>query len=127
MRNSNISWTKPTWNPLVGCRKVSSACNFFYMHRILEKGEVTPNTVIKSVGKFKEPLKWSIGRKIFTCSMSGFFIEEADQWRDKALEVIKNTKQHTYMILTKRPDQIKENFPKNFENRQYPKLYNYGT
>jgi protein gp37 len=55
---------------------------------------------------FYAPLHWKDPRKIFTCSWSDFFIEEADSWRRDAWGVIARTPQHTYQILTKRPERI---------------------
>lgn len=54
---------------------------------------------------------------VFTCSWSDFFIEEADEWRDEAWEIIRKTPHLTYQILTKRPERIwrhsPEKLPKN--------------
>lgn len=61
-----------------------------------------------SPATFNAPLRWKEGRRIFTCSISDFFIEEADAWRDEAWEIIRQTPQHTYQILTKRPERIAE-------------------
>lgn len=49
---------------------------------------------------------------IFTCSWSDFFVAEADEWRTEAWEVIRQTPQHTYQILTKRPERIHEHLPR---------------
>lgn len=124
-RHSSISWTKSTWNPHIGCRRVSEACKFCYMHRIIEgKGgnakEVTKNQNLEG---FRKPLHWSEGRKIFTCSMSDFFIEEADEWRDELWEIIKQTPQHTYLILTKRPERIKDSLPNDWSKENYPNVW----
>lgn len=121
--NSNISWTNSTWNPHMGCRKVSEACKYCYMHRILDKNGTDPKQVFRNNQEFDRPLKWSSGKKIFTCSMSDFFIEEADEWRDELWEIIKKTKQHTYLILTKRPERIKENLPKDWSKKNYPNVW----
>jgi len=67
--------------------------------------------VQKSKTKFREPLKWRKSKVIFTCSWSDWFIEEADAWRDEAWDVIRKTPQHTYQILTKRPERIAEHLP----------------
>jgi protein gp37 len=48
---------------------------------------------------------------IFTCSWSDFFIERADPWREDAWDIIRRTPQHTYQILTKRPDRVKRHLP----------------
>jgi protein gp37 len=51
---------------------------------------------------------------IFTCSMSDFFLNEADPWREEAWKLIHDTPQHTWQILTKRPQRIKECLPKDW-------------
>ncbi len=48
---------------------------------------------------------------VFTCSMSDFFHEDADEWRDEAWEIIRRTPWNTYQILTKRPERIQEHLP----------------
>lgn len=60
---------------------------------------------------FQKPTKLKEPSKIFTCSMSDFFLPEADAWRDEAWQIIKSTPQHTYQILTKRPERILECLP----------------
>ena len=57
---------------------------------------------------FYAPLKWKEPQIIFTCSLSDFFIEEADEWRKDAWYVIRNTPQHLWLILTKRSDRFHE-------------------
>lgn len=114
-KNSNIEWTDDTWNPWHGCKKVSPGCKYCYMFRDKERWKKDPTEVIKSKS-FQDPLKWAKipannGLKIFTCSWSDFFIEEADQWREEAWDVIKNTPNLTYQILTKRPERIKDCLP----------------
>jgi protein gp37 len=109
--NSKIQWTDATWNPYHGCKKVSPGCKYCYMYRDKERYGHEPTEVLRSKSKFNEPLKWKGGKKIFTCSWSDFFIDEADEWRNDAWEVIRKTPQHTYQILTKRPERIKDNLP----------------
>lgn len=111
MENTKIQWTEATWNPWHGCRKVSPGCKFCYMYRDKERYGQDATTVLRSKTKFKEPLKWKEPKVIFTCSWSDWFIEEADQWRNEAWEIIRKTPQHTYQILTKRPERIKDHLP----------------
>ncbi|WP_242083173.1 DUF5131 family protein [Aestuariivivens sediminis] len=115
MKKSKIQWTKFTWNPWQGCRKVSPGCKYCYMYR--EKAIYGQNakTVVRSKTVFNAPLKLKNGELIFTCSWSDWFIEDADEWRDEAWEIIKSTPHHTYQILTKRPERIKENLPEYFD------------
>ncbi len=85
------------------------------MYRDRDKNGVNPSIVIKSKTQFEQPLKLKQPSLIFTCSWSDWFIEEADVWRNKAWEIIRRTPQHTYQILTKRPERIKANLPNFFD------------
>jgi protein gp37 len=67
--------------------------------------------VLRSKSSFDAPTKWKKPKVIFTCSWSDFFIEQADEWRDEAWGIIRNTPHHTYQILTKRPERIREHLP----------------
>jgi len=48
---------------------------------------------------------------VFTCSLSDFFIEEADAWRDEVWEIIRATPHLTYQILSKRPERMRDRLP----------------
>src|SRR3990167_5576666 len=94
---TGISWCDATWNPFMGCHKVSQGCAKCYMFREMKFYGRDPNVVVRSKTTFNNPLKWAkngkvnSGAKIFTCSWSDWFIEEADEWRDEAWEIVKNT------------------------------------
>ena len=111
MIDSHIQWTKHTWNPWHGCSKISPGCKFCYMYRDKERYGQKPSTVLKSRTAFKTPYKWKEPALVFTCSWSDWFIEDADEWRPKAWEIIKNTPHLTYQILTKRPERILNHLP----------------
>lgn len=119
---SKIQWTEGTWNPWHGCKKVSTGCKYCYMYRDKERWGQDPTTVLRSKSNFKVPLSWKEGRLIFTCSWSDWFIEEADEWRDEAWAIIKATPQHTYQILTKRPERIKDHLPADW-GEGYPNVW----
>ena len=119
---SNIQWTGSTWNPWTGCKKVSPGCKYCYMYRDKERYGQDPTSVIRTKSPtFNKPIKWNeearIGQRkntdklIFTCSWSDWFIDEADNWRDDAWQVIRDTPLLTYQILTKRADRIASNLP----------------
>jgi protein gp37 len=108
---TNISWADATWNPWRGCIKVSAGCKYCYMYRQEERFGRDPFRVEKSRTTFEDPLKWITPRRIFTCSLSDFFIEQSDEWRTAAWEIIKKTPQHIYMILTKRTSRIWSHLP----------------
>jgi protein gp37 len=54
--------------------------------------------------------------------MSDFFIEDADQWRDRSWKTIKHTPWHQWQILTKRPERIEECLPEDWEDG-YPNVW----
>jgi len=112
MENSKIQWTDDTVNFWQGCKKVSEACKFCYMYRDMNRyGKDATKIVRSSDATFYSALKKKKPLKLFTCSWSDFFIEEADEWRSDAWEVIRKTPQHSWQILTKRPERIKECLP----------------
>lgn len=120
--DTKIQWAQNTWNPWHGCKKVSAGCKFCYMYRDKEKYGQDPTIVVRSKTKFKEPLKWLEPRLIFTCSWSDWFIDEADEWRPEAWEIIKATPHHTYQILTKRPERILDHLPPDW-GTGYPNVW----
>lgn len=110
--NSGIEWTDHTWNPWHGCRKVSAGCDHCYMFREKKRFGQDPNKVVRSQPRtFSAPLRWTGPARVFVCSWSDFFIADADAWRADAWEIIRQTPQLTYQILTKRPENIKGRLP----------------
>jgi protein gp37 len=108
-KTTGIEWTDATWNPWYGCRKVSPACAHCYAERDMARYGRNFDVVTRAAAAtFFAPMKWKEPRRIFTCSWSDFFIEEADDWRAEAFNVIRNTPQHTYLILTKRIARVAE-------------------
>lgn len=107
-----ISWADKTWNPWQGCTKVSPGCAHCYMYREKTRYGQEPATVVRSMpATFNAPLQWTEPGRVFTCSWSDFFHEDADEWRAEAWDIIRRTPQLTYMILTKRPERIAECLP----------------
>lgn len=85
---SGIEWTKATWNPSVGCTKISPGCKFCYastMHRrlttMVQPKYADPFSVVKAwEAHLNEPLKWREPRLIFVNSMSRFVVPVASSW-----------------------------------------------
>jgi len=111
-KQTEIEWTDSTWNPWTGCIKVSAGCKFCYMYREQSHYGNDP-TIIKRTSKttFNAPLRWKNPGKVFTCSWSDFFIDQADEWRNDAWAIIKQTPHLIYQILTKRPENIASRLP----------------
>jgi protein gp37 len=121
---SGIEWTDATWNPVTGCTKVSAGCKNCYAERVFPRayGRSTvpaPGGDFRMLRKFtdvlthddrlSQPIRWKKPRKIFVNSMSDLFHEDVPfEFIDKVFAVMALTSQHTYQILTKRPERMLE-------------------
>lgn len=107
---TGIQWTEATWNPWMGCEKVSAECDLCYLFRDMPRFGGDPSVIRRSKTKFNDPLVWARSGKApklcFTCSWSDWFIGEADAWRAEAWNIVKHTPMITYQILTKRAGRI---------------------
>jgi protein gp37 len=126
---THIQWAHATWNPWMGCHKRSIGCLQCYMHREMKFYGKNPATVVRtSPNTFHNPLRWAKngkvqpGSRIFVCSWSDFFIEEADAWRNEAWEIVKMTSQFIYIIPTKRPERIQRCLPPDW-GQGYPNVW----
>lgn len=124
MKTSKIEWTEATWNPTVGCDKVTSGCKFCYaevMAKRLKAMKIAGYengfefTIMRN--RFEIPLSIKKPTKFFVNSMSDLFHEKMPfEDLDRIFETIKNTPHHTYQILTKREKRLEEYF----ETREVP-------
>jgi protein gp37 len=130
--NSNIEWTDATWNPIVGCSIVSPGCRECYAMkfaaRMLDGNPKSPHyagTTMKSkagpvwTGKvalaaehiLMAPRQWTKPRMIFVNSMGDLFHEDVpDAWIDKVFCIMALSRQHTFQVLTKRADRMRDYF-----------------
>lgn len=123
---TKIQWSEASWNCLVGCSRVSSGCTACYAersaHRLAAMGIKQYDGITKKVGgeirwtgevRFVEsaldlPLRWKKPRRIFVNSMSDLFHEKVrDEWVAAIFAVMFLARQHTYQILTKRPERMR--------------------
>jgi protein gp37 len=118
---SKIEWTDQTWNPIiVPCTKISTGCDNCYaetMAKRLSKIESTKyyEKVVNENGwcgtpyfvksQLEKPLKRKKPTKYFVCSMGDLFHESIPYvWFERVMSVISKCPQHTFQILTKRPE-----------------------
>lgn len=107
---SRIEWTQQTWNPVVGCTKVSPGCKHCYaesMSRRLRamgtKGYENGFEVTLLPERLGQPLSRRKPTLYFVNSMSDLFHEDVSaEFVDQVMKVIAATPQHRYQILTKR-------------------------
>ena len=126
---SKIEWTNETWNPTVGCNKVSPGCQNCYAIKDQYRMAKNPNPKISKISsgltekrgnrlewtgqvkflreRLEQPLHWRKPRMIFVNSQSDLFHETiADEQLDQIFAVMALTPQHTYQVLTKRPERM---------------------
>lgn len=88
---TKIEWTDATINFWRGCTKVSPGCKYCYMYRDQTRYGRDPTQVVQvKESSILSVLKKSKSKRIFVNSWSDFFIPEADAWRNKAWETLKN-------------------------------------
>ncbi len=119
---SKIEWTEKTWNPIAGCSKVSQGCTHCYAElmakRLAAMGQEKYKAVINEQGRWNgkiifdekallEPLSRKKPTVYFVNSMSDLFHESIlDEWIYKIFAVMALCPQHTFQILTKRPERM---------------------
>lgn len=110
MKTTKIEWTDSTWNPSVGCNKVSKGCRFCYAEVMAKRLKAMGVKEYENGFQFsihpdrlQIPLKNKKATKYFVNSMSDLFHEKMPySYLDEIFEVIERTPQHIYQILTKR-------------------------
>lgn len=116
---SKIEWTEQTWNVSAGCNKVSQGCKNCYaltLHKRLTKMGATAYqddffTFKVNPEALNKPLKRQKPTMYFVNSMSDLFHEKMPfDFLDRVFDTIRATPQHTYQILTKRPERMAEYF-----------------
>lgn len=114
---SNIQLTDVTWNIARGCTKVDEDCKFCYMYRdSFDSTRYNPLQVVRTKTVFNLPLRLKEPSKIFTCSLTDFFHEDIDSYRNEAWDIIRKCPQHTFQILTKRPERICHHLPEDWND-----------
>ncbi|CDN52502.1 Gp37Gp68 family protein [Neorhizobium galegae bv. officinalis bv. officinalis str. HAMBI 1141] len=118
--NSAISWTHHTWNPWMGCTKVSPACDGCYAEALMDKrySKVKwgpkADRVRTGVANWRQPFRWQRHAEVagdrpfvFCASLADIFDNQVDpQWRTEAFDVMRRTPNLVYLLLTKRPQNI---------------------
>jgi len=111
-QGSSIEWTEATWNPVTGCTKVSAGCKHCYAERMAKR--LRAMGVERYANGFALtlqpdvldlPRRWRKARTIFVNSMSDLFHKDIPvAFVKKVFRVMNECPQHTFQILTKRPE-----------------------
>jgi protein gp37 len=120
---TTIEWTEETWNPVTGCDRISPGCDHCYAltmaGRLKAMGQPKyqrdgdPRTSGPGFGltvhpdTLDAPLRWRKPRRVFVNSMSDLFHPEVpDEFVLAVWAVMEAAPQHTFQILTKRPQRM---------------------
>jgi protein gp37 len=125
MKDSKIEWTHHTFNPWIGCTRVSPGCTNCYAETMMadryKKVKWGPQgqRIRTSVDYWKQPLKWNREaaaagerRRVFCASLADVFESKRDQaidmrsWRSELFSLIRMTPHLDWLLLTKRPEMI---------------------
>jgi protein gp37 len=115
-QSSSIEWTQATWNPVTGCTKVSPGCKNCYAERmanrlrLMGQPRYARGFRLTLQGDIVDaPLHWRRPRLIFVNSMSDLFHRDVPtQFIQRCFDVMRRASQHTFQILTKRPERAVE-------------------
>ena len=133
--SSKIEWTDASWNPIrarnlktgkVGwhCEHDTTGCKFCYAEGFnmrlgtglpFKPGHRKDLEIFLDEKMLLAPLRWKKPRRVFVCSMTDAFASFVkDEWLDKMLAVMALSPQHTFQVLTKRAERMREYFAKPF-------------
>jgi len=127
MAETSIEWTDATWNPVAGCTIVSPGCTNCYAMRMAARLDAMRQEKYKGLTRrsgarvvwngrvrcderaLSVPETWPKPRRVFVNSMSDLFHPDVPAaFVAKVWSVMEATPRHTYQILTKRPDRMRE-------------------
>ncbi|MBK9051354.1 MAG: phage Gp37/Gp68 family protein [Chloroflexi bacterium] len=114
--NSQIEWTKSTWNPVTGCTKISPGCKHCYAERMAFRLQAMgqPNyangfEVTLHDHMLTRPLEWKKPQTIFVNSMSDLFHKDVPlEFIQKVFAVMQQAHWHQFQVLTKRSERLLE-------------------
>lgn len=129
-KGSSIEWTDHTFNAWHGCEKVSPACTNCYAEAQSVRygfkiwGKAAPRRFFGQK-HWNEPHRWDIEakvdgvrRRVFVNSMSDTFEDRPDlvPWRLKLFDLIQDCRGLDWLLLTKRPQNIRRMVPRSWLN-----------
>jgi protein gp37 len=119
-----ISWCDHTFNPWIGCTKISPACDGCYAENLMDKrygrvqwgapGKGNGTRARTSKDNWRQPIRWNQKAKeagtrpfVFCSSLADVFDNQVpEEWREDLFELIRITPRLVWLLLTKRPQNI---------------------
>jgi protein gp37 len=127
---TGIQWTASddgtpgyAWNPVVGCTRVSAGCDFCYAFQLHDQRHIAwkrgrwpdapaqyhqPFSKVQLLPeRLEDPLHWRKPRRVFVDSMADLFHPDVpDEFIRRVFAVMGEASQHTFQVLTKRPERM---------------------
>lgn len=123
MKDSKIAWTHHSFNPWIGCQRVSPGCTNCYAEAQDQRwkpgatrwGPTAPRTRT-SASYWRQPLAWNRAAeagtraRVFCASLADVFEDRAElaEWRLELLRLIHQTPHLDWLLLSKRPENIRD-------------------
>lgn len=120
---SKIAWCDGTFNPWIGCSRVSPGCQNCYAENLMDNryhrvkwGAGNPRVRTKT---WNDPIKWNrlaekegIRKKVFCASLADWLDEEVStQWREDLIDLIESCSNIDWLMLTKRIENYEKMVP----------------
>jgi len=117
---TKIEWATEVYNPVTGCTPVSDGCKHCYARRMATRlrgrfgyPQDDPFKVTLHPDRVDQPLKWKKPRMIFVSSMGDLFHKDVpDEFIGDIGRIVTKCPQHSFVILTKRPERMRDYFKK---------------
>lgn len=134
--NTKIEWCDMTFNPWIGCSKLSAGCQNCYALDLMEtrykrvKWGPQGTRQRTSAANWRKPLQWNRqaqaeGRRyrVFCASLADVFEDRPEliPWRNDLFALIEQTPRLDWLLLTKRPENITEMFPTKWRAHKWGK------
>lgn len=133
-QRTGIEWTEVTWNPTTGCDRISPGCDNCYALAMAKRLKAMGSDRYQTDGDprtsgpgfgvaihhvaLRQPYRWKGPRTVFVDSMSDLFHAKVPlDFIKRVFEVMEDTPQHTYQVLTKRSARL----PKLADKLSWPK------
>lgn len=134
---TKIEWCDEVWNVVTGCTKISAGCQNCYAEGIIKRfghgghkaHGSSPDKRFENVTMHPErgviPYMWKKPRSVFVCSMGDLFHKSVPfDFIDAVFSVMGTVYRHTYLVLTKRPERLKQYIQFDVDQNEYKPLKN---
>ena len=102
-------WWDKSWNPVSGCSPCSIGCKFCWAKAMAHRFGNDDFSVKPHPERLDKPLHWRKPRRIFVVSMGDLFHPKVPfEFTEKVFAIIRKCPQHTFLVLTKRPEGMAE-------------------